>query len=172
MVLTAPAFAQTPAPAQASLAPIPTSNGEVIFSSPVDRANYDAYGFAQVRRAGDLVFISGVIVGRHPDEGVDVQSFKNETRRAFRRIQAALAAAHLSFDDVVMINSFHVWNSPNFRGDRDAQFRAFEEVKNEFMIGPHPAWTAVGATGLLSDNGIVEVQMIAMAPSSAAGGAH
>jgi hypothetical protein len=29
------------------------------------------------------------------------------------------------------------------------------------MKAPYPAWTAVGTTGLLSDSGIVEVQLIA-----------
>jgi hypothetical protein len=61
----------------------------------------------------------------------------------------------------VMINSFHVWNGPDFAGTRDEQFEAFEQVKEEFMRGPHPAWTAVGSSGLLGQGGIVEVQMIA-----------
>ena len=41
------------------------------------------------------------------------------------------------------------------------QFDAFESVIGEFMQAPYPAWTAVGTTGLLSDGGIVEVQLIA-----------
>ena len=60
-----------------------------------------------------------------------------------------------------MINSFHVWQGPNFNGTRDQQFAAFEEVIGEFMKAPYPAWTAVGTTGLLGDGGIVEVQLIA-----------
>ena len=31
----------------------------------------------------------------------------------------------------------------------------------EFMKPPYPAWTAVRTTGLLSDGGIVEVQLVA-----------
>ena len=52
---------------------------------------------------------------------------------------------------------------PNFAGSKAEQFKAFEQVKEEFMHGPKPAWTAVGTTGLLPDNGIVEIQMIAAA---------
>jgi enamine deaminase RidA (YjgF/YER057c/UK114 family) len=37
-------------------------------------------------------------------------------------------------------------------------------VKDEFMPAPHPAWTAVGTTGLLAEDGVVEIQMIAYAP--------
>lgn len=142
---------------------IPTSNGEVILPGPRDKEAYDQYGYAAVRRAGDLVFISGVVIGRRPDEGSDVPAFKDQVRRGFRRIETCLKAAGLNFDDVVMINSFHVWEGPNFRGSRADQFKAFEEVKEEFMRGPKPAWTAVGTTSLLPDAGIVEVQMIAQA---------
>jgi hypothetical protein len=36
----------------------------------------------------------------------------------------------------------------------------------EFIKPPYPACTAVGTTGLLSDGGIVEVQLIARAPDA------
>ena len=95
------------------------------------------------------------------DEGNDIAAFKDQVRRAFRRIESTLKAAGVSYADVTMINSFHVFNSPNFSGTRDDQFAAFAAVKDEFMSPPYPAWTAVGTTGLLTDTGIVEVQMIA-----------
>ena len=60
-----------------------------------------------------------------------------------------------------MINTFHVWTSDNFQGDRNAQLSAFIEVKDEFIPPPHPAWTAVGTTGLALDTGVVEIQVIA-----------
>jgi enamine deaminase RidA (YjgF/YER057c/UK114 family) len=163
-LIAAPVLAQNPAPAPPPSAPlhIPTRNGEVILPAAVDKQNYDQYGFAAVRRAGNLVFVSGVVVGRRADEGTDIEAFKAQARRGFRRLEAALKAADLSFDDVVMINSFHVWHGANFAGTKDDQFKAFEQVKEEFMRGPKPAWTAVGATELLPDTGIVEIQMIAV----------
>jgi enamine deaminase RidA (YjgF/YER057c/UK114 family) len=142
---------------------IPASGGEVVLPGPHDRMAYDRGGYATVRRSGDLLFLSGVIVARRSGEGTDVAAFKNEVRRAFKRIGESLGAAGSNFDDVVMINSFHVWNSPDFAESRDMQFEAFEQVKEEFMHGPHPAWTAVGSSGLLGQGGIVEVQIIAHA---------
>jgi len=100
-------------------------------------------------------------VGRRDGEGKDIVAFKAQVRRAFQRIQAALNAAGANFDDVVMLNTFHVWQSPNFEGDRSAQFAAFSAVKDEFMKAPYPAWTAVGTTALIPDTGIVEIQAIA-----------
>jgi enamine deaminase RidA (YjgF/YER057c/UK114 family) len=147
-----------------TVARIPASGGEVVLGTESDRKFYDSLHFAAARRAGNVLYISGVIVGRMKDEGSDVAAFKDQVRRAFRRIESTLKAAGVSFADVTMINSFHVFNSPNFSGTRDEQFAAFAAVKDEFMSAPYPAWTAVGTTGLLTDTGIVEVQMIAHVP--------
>jgi enamine deaminase RidA (YjgF/YER057c/UK114 family) len=143
---------------------VPASGGSVFIPSTADKASYDQYHYAPARRAGDTLYISGVVVGRRPDEGTDVAAFKVQVRRAFERIRRTLAAAGCTFADVAMINSFHVWQGPNFEGNRGAQFAAFGEVKDEFMKEPHPAWTAVGTTSLLPDAGIVEIQMIAHIP--------
>lgn len=166
--VTATAGAQpaNPAPAQDSPRHIPASGGEVILGDKYDGFAYDRESFAPVRRSGDLLFISGIIVARRAREGTDVESFKNEVRRTFRRIQHELESAGATFDDVVMINSFHVWSGPDFAGSKEQQFDAFNQVKEEFMHGPHPAWTAVGSTGLLGTGGIVEVQMIANVPAA------
>lgn len=83
---TTPAAPWTPAH-------IATRNGEVILPTSVDKQNYDEYGFAAVRRAGNWVFISGVIVDRRQDEGTDVEAFKAQTRRGFRGLESALKAA-------------------------------------------------------------------------------
>jgi len=171
LTLSVPVVAQSQpsgAAAQAS-APsrIPTPGGEVILGDKFDGLAYDREDFAPARRSGDLLFVSGIIVARRPGEGTDVESFKSEVRRTFRRIQHELEAAGASFDDVVMINSFHVWSGPDFAGSKEEQFEAFNQVKQEFMRGPHPAWTAVGSTGLLGTGGIVEVQMIAHVPATA-----
>jgi len=138
--------------------------GEIILPDVHAQMSYERGGYAAVRRAGDFLFLSGMIVYRRPEEGKDVPAFEDQVRRTFRRMGQSLSAAGASFDDVVMINSFHVWNGSDFAGSRDEQFKAFEKVKEEFMPGPHPAWTAVGAAGLLGEGGIVEVQMIAYAP--------
>jgi enamine deaminase RidA (YjgF/YER057c/UK114 family) len=140
---------------------IPASGGEVILPSTGDQENYDRYSFAAVRRVDDTLYLSGLIVYRDKNEGTDAEAFKAQVRRTFRRIKERLEAGGATFDDVMMMRTFHVWNSPNFRGTRDEHFAAFLAVKNEFMKAPHPAWTAVGTTGLLSDGGLVEIEMMA-----------
>ncbi|MGZ6009695.1 MAG: RidA family protein [Rhizomicrobium sp.] len=143
---------------------IPAPGGEVVLATEGDQKLYDRFHFSSARHAGDTLYISGVIAGRMKGEGNDVTAFKEQVRRAFGQIRTTLQAAGADFADVVMINTFHVFNSPNFAGTTGEQFAAFGAVKDEFMPPPHPAWTAVGTTGLLSDTGIVEIQMIAHVP--------
>lgn len=140
---------------------LPAPGGEVILPDEGAKQSHDAMRYAAVRRVGDVVYLSGVIVNRRDGEGNDVAAFKLQARRALERLRRNLEAAGSDFQHVVMINSFHVWSGPNFAGTRDEQFQAFESVIGEFMKAPYPAWTAVGTTGLLSDGGIVEVQLIA-----------
>jgi enamine deaminase RidA (YjgF/YER057c/UK114 family) len=143
---------------------IATPGGEVVISTPAEHTAYDEWNYAPARRAGDFVYVSGVVVGRKPDGPRTPETFKDATRRAFVTLRARLQALGADFPDVVMINSFHDWSAPEFNGDRMAQFTAFREVKAEFMSAPHPAWTAAGTSGLIRELGIVEVQMIAFAP--------
>ena len=156
------AQAAEPRPAYPQIIPAP--HGAVILPTERDKENYDEYRFAAARRVDNTLYISGVIIGRRDGEGNDAAAFKLQVRRGFERLRATLAASGASFADVVMINTFHVWQGPNFAGSRDEQFAAFEQVADEFIKPPYPAWTAVGTTGLLSDGGIVEVQLIARIP--------
>lgn len=143
---------------------IPTPGGEVVIPTAGMQRAYDSYKYAPARRAGDVLYISGVIAGPAGAADRSPEAFKGYARRAFGQIEAILKAEGLTFADVVMINSFHVWDGPGFKGTRDEQFTALSAVKDEFMQAPHPAWTAVGTTGLLADDGVVEIQMIAHAP--------
>jgi hypothetical protein len=55
---------------------------------------------------------------------VEQQNYNDYGFAAIRRAGSYLKAAGLDFDDVAMINSFHVWQGPNFSGTRDDQFKA------------------------------------------------
>lgn len=140
---------------------IPSHKGEVVLASDRDATMYERFKFASARRVENVLYVSGVIAGPEKGEARDVEAFKAQLRRAFGQIGATLKAAGADFKHVSMINTFHVWKSENFEGDRNAQLGAFIAVKDEFMPPPHPAWTAVGTTGLALDSGIVEIQMIA-----------
>jgi len=140
---------------------IPAHDGEVTITAAREQFLYENFKFAAARRAGNTIYLSGVIAGPEKGEGRDAEAFKNQLRRAFGAIGATLKAAGADFSRVAMINTFHVWSGPNFEGDTNAQLAAFVAVKDEFIAPPHPAWTAVGTTGLAIATGVVEIQVIA-----------
>ena len=154
-----------PVSAQPGVRTIPAPGGEVVIADERAAVAYDSYHYAPIRRAGDYVYVSGVVIARAERGTPTPDSFKAAARVGFQRIGALLASEHLTFADVVMINSFHDWTAPEFAGDRLAQFEAFGAVKGEFVVAPYPAWTAVGTSGLISERGIVEVQVIAYLPA-------
>jgi enamine deaminase RidA (YjgF/YER057c/UK114 family) len=166
----------TPAPAAQppSTAPVaayetprrlPTPGGEVTITHPGEQRGYDEDHYAPARRVGDTLYISGVIAGVPQQGQSGAEAFKTSLRQAFRRIERQLKVHGASFADVAMINSFHVWTHPLCCGTRDEHFAAVSAVKDEFMPAPYPAWTAVGAAGLLADTGLVEIQVIAHVPA-------
>ncbi|ATC31458.1 RidA family protein [Caulobacter vibrioides] len=158
-LIATPSLAQTTYPKS-----IAAPGGEVVIPSAAHQGSYDAIKYAPARRVGDTLYVSGVIVGRGKDEGTDPESFKRQIRRAFVSLDEILKASGTNFENVVMINSFHVWEGPDQPAPRFEQINMINAVKSEFIKGAHPAWTAVGTTGLLSPGAIIEIQLIAYVP--------
>lgn len=158
-LIAGPALAQTAYPKS-----IPAPGGQVVIPSEAHQRSYDEIKYAPARRVGDTLYVSGVIVGRGKDEGTDPESFKRQVRRAFVSLDQILKASGTDFENVIMINSFHVWEGPDQPAPRWEQINMINAVKSEFIKGANPAWTAVGTTGLLVPGGIVEIQLIAHVP--------
>lgn len=144
---------------------LPSAGGEVIIPSRGGQYAYDQIGYAPARRAGDTLYVSGAIVFRAEDEGRDVAAFEVQVRRTLTSLNHTLEAAGATMDHVALINSFHVWEGPDFAGSRNEQVAVIARVWREFADGPRPAWTAVGTTGLLGSGGIVEIQLTVHAPA-------
>ena len=165
-----PAFPMTVyAPGEEALATevIPAPGGEVVLPTAKDKVLlYEQYTYAPVRRAGDFLFLSGVVAGPAPGESTDVEAFKGQLRRTWQIIDRNLTASGASLADIVEIESFHVFGSSSFSGDATAHLTAMLEVKSEFMKPPHPAWTVVGVTTLAEQGALVEIKVTAYAPKN------
>lgn len=119
-------------------------------------ALYDLHQYSAAVRSGDLLFVSGQVGSRA--DGSPEPVFEAQVRLAFANLEAVLAAAGLSFDDVIDVTSFHT--------DPQAQLETVLAVKTE-LIGdaPYPTWTAVGVTWLAGFD--FEIKVIARIPASA-----
>jgi enamine deaminase RidA (YjgF/YER057c/UK114 family) len=113
-------------------------------------------GFADAVIAGDDVFLSGVITELQDGES----DLKAAYARTFEAIGKILGRAGATWDDVIDITTFHT--------DLPTQLPDFVAVKKRFIGLPHPAWTAIGISRLVSDGGLTETRVRAKlaAPSS------
>lgn len=124
----------------------------LLSEDPDSRKNQQEWGYADAVITDDTVYLSGVVAGLRPGE----TDLKLAYERAFQRIGAILKRSGASWDDVVDITSFHT--------DLTSQMPAIIAVKNEYIVGPPPAWTAIGVSRLIPNNGITEIKMVARLP--------
>ena len=113
------------------------------------------YGYADAVVSNGVVYLSGVPAFQAPGESDMDKAFT----RAFEAMGKILARAGVSWDDVVQLTSVHT--------DVNAQIDAMVKVKNRYMTGKAPAWTAVGTNGLLQPGGIAEITLVAHVPKGA-----
>lgn len=128
---------------------------ESIVPAPARRA-YDELHFSPAMRAGDYVFLSGVVAGLPEAQRGDAVAVEAAYERAFRLVGLVLAEADAEWSDVVEITTYHT--------DLPTQFGAFSRVKDRHVPEPYPAWTALDVDRLLPDDGMVEIRVIAYAP--------
>ncbi len=102
-------------------------------------ALYDRHRYSAAVRSNGFVFVSGQVGSR--DDGSPEPDLEAQVRRAFANLEAALAAAGASLDDIIDVTTFHT--------DPERQFATVLAVKDEvFPSAPYPSWTAVGVNWL------------------------
>lgn len=128
---------------------------EAIF--PANRhALYEEHGYSAAIRSDDLLFVSGQVGSR--EDGSPEPDFASQVRLAFSNLQATLAAAGCTFEDIVDVTTFHT--------DPENQFGTIMQVKSEvFSQKPYPNWTAIGVNWLAGFD--FEIKVIARIPDNA-----
>lgn len=123
---------------------------------PANRhALYEEHCYSAAMRSGDLLFVSGQVGSRA--DGTPEPDFTAQVRLAFDNLNATLAAAGCTFDDLIDVTTFHT--------DPENQFPAIMQVKQSlFPKPPYPNWTAVGVTWLAGFD--FEIKVIARIPSA------
>jgi len=132
-----------------------------------EHTGYDSpWHYAHAIRSGDYVHLSGIIISADRDDAlpISMDRFREHTEDRFEVIERFLATADASLEGLVKINTFHVLDGKNTTLTIDEQALAIAETKAKYAVEPHPAWTAVGTTGLFSPLGIVEIELVVYAP--------
>lgn len=127
---------------------------DVVF--PAGRqALYERNRYSPAVRANGMLFVSGQ-VGSRPD-GSPEPELKAQVRLAFENLNAVLAAADCSFDDVVDVTVFIV--------NPEERFETIWEVVPEYWgEAPFPNITCVGVTWLYGFQ--FEIKVIAKLPDA------
>ncbi|MGN7741897.1 RidA family protein [Pseudomonas sp. 22526] len=130
---------------------------DVVFP-PGRQALYQRNRYSPAIRANGFLFVSGQ-VGSTSD-GSPEPDLEAQVRLAFTNLNAILAAAGSSFDEVIDVTVFIV--------DPESRFETIWKVVPEFWgQAPHPTLTAVGVTWLYGFD--FEIKVIAKLPESTAG---
>src|SRR5690606_7127410 len=131
----------------------------VIFTEavPKERTGYDSpWHYAHAVRAGDFVYISGIIIGANDDDTLPISKnrFREQTESVFDTIQRYLTTAGASLEGMVKINTFHVLDGENSSLTIDEQALVIAETKAKYAVEPNPAWTAVARRGYSARGGL------------------
>jgi enamine deaminase RidA (YjgF/YER057c/UK114 family) len=118
------------------------------------RRSQEEWGYSDAVVTGDLIFLSGVVVGLRQGETLEAAY-----ERAYGRIGATLRRAGASWDDVVDMTSYVT--------DVTTQMPPMVAVHRRHVRAPFPAWTVIEVDRLIPDRGITEIKIVARRPAAA-----
>ena len=111
--------------------------------------------------AGGFLFLTGMAASENgtvdPDPAVQIE-------KSFEKVDRTLRAAGVDFSAVVEMTSYHV--------RLNEHLAAFRAIRDQYVVPPYPAWTAIEVAGFVTEGAIVELRVIARmgADSASSGG--
>jgi enamine deaminase RidA (YjgF/YER057c/UK114 family) len=110
-----------------------------VVSPPGQQALYEKNRYSRAIRSNGFLFVSGQVGSR--EDGSPELEFAAQVRRAFTNLNAILAAAGCTFDDVVDVTVFIV--------DPEKNLETVLAVMPEYWgEAPYPTLTGIGVTWL------------------------
>ena len=100
---------------------------------------------------GDFMFLTG-LTGEQPN-GTFSAIAETQIRDTFRNVESVLKHGGLSWAHAVEMTTYHV--------GLHEHISLFRSVRNEFVVEPYPAWTAVEVVSLVDREALVEIRVIA-----------
>ncbi|MGL4287765.1 MAG: Rid family hydrolase [Phreatobacter sp.] len=145
---------------------IPTRTGKVVVPATL-QSDVDQYHYAPARRAGDFVFLAGIVACNRHEKPMSGDEFRQELRGVFRQNEALLGACGADLADVVELQMFHVFGSDRLLLDKAGQLAAIAAVRDEFFAAPYPAAVELAVADLNPEGGLVEIKVVVHAPRTA-----
>ena len=109
------------------------------------------FGYAPGMEANGLLFMAGQL-GRDDDLRV-IEDPEAQMTRAWQNVIAVLATAGAGVGDIVDVTTFHV--------ELQRHLALYKRVRDRFMQGHVPPWTAIGISELSRPGLILDIKCIA-----------
>ena len=158
-------------PSNTDVRRVATRTGAVAIPASLE-SDVAQYHYAPARRAGDFVYLSGIVACNRTTEPMSATAFCDELRDVFRQIERLLLACDAQMEDVIELQMFHVFGSGRLELDKAGQLAAIGRVRDEFFFAPYPAAVELEVADLNPDGGLVEIKAVAFAPLNRAIGAE
>ena len=106
--------------------------------------------------AGRMIFASGQVARDVDGQLVGAGDIRAQTRKTLQNLQAVLAEAGATMDDVVKVTVFVT--------NLSEHFAAIHEIRAEFFASDYPASTLVEVSRLVDPEMLIEIEAIAVTP--------
>jgi reactive intermediate/imine deaminase len=107
-------------------------------------------------RGGKTVYVAGQVAVNSEGEVVGRGDLREQTRQVFENVQAALAAAGATFDDVVKVTMYVANYKPEDRA-------ILMDVRNQYISGERlPTSVLLGVQSLATNDLLIEMDAIAV----------
>ncbi|MEE9321421.1 MAG: RidA family protein [Granulosicoccus sp.] len=127
------------------------TNARSVVPEPLSK-NYTNWHFSPGHWADNVLFLSGC-TGTDA-EGHVSPDLSQQCHAAFAKLKLTLDAANLDFQDVVEITTYHVGLQKGLE--------IFKSIKDDYIVEPYPAWTAIGVVELASSGAMLEIRAVAL----------
>jgi 2-iminobutanoate/2-iminopropanoate deaminase len=115
--------------------------------------------FSQGLRVGPFIFVGGQLSAGPDGAVLGRGNIEVQTRNVFENVRRVLAEAGASWQNVVKLNTYYVYNGPE--SEAQSFWEKMTRVRLEYIADPGPAATAVRVAGLMYDGFLIEAEAIA-----------
>lgn len=113
-----------------------------------------SYSHTAVISGGKMIFISGQVASNAAGQIVGA-TFEEQAKQVFENLRVALRAGGADFSNVVKMNTY-------VRDLTSARVKLFRETRAQYMGGHQPASTLVATPGLVHEDMMLEVEVVAV----------
>lgn len=131
------------------------------WAADIQRINPDGlpkptrYSHVAIAKGEKLIYVAGQIGADATGKIVGKGDIAAQAEQALKNVQTALASAGATFADVIKMNFYVVGLKPGVMS-------SIRSARDKYIKGDYPAGTAVGVQSLISEDALIEIEVVAV----------